>query len=118
MAQVFEAQLQWQGYNAYVQWDLAVMRKLDVLVEPKDVVMVFSMTNNVPELAIGAKLAKEKGAHVVVCCCKKGTPLEEVSDVAIIGSTSSIVANKGLGSSSLVPLHIIARTIMEYLSME
>lgn len=118
MAQVFEAQLQWQGYNAYVQWDLAVMRKMDVLVEPKDVVMVFSMTNNVPELAIGAKLAKEKGAHVIVCCCKEGTPLEEVSDVTIIGSTSSIVANKGLGSSSLVPLHIIARTIMEYLSME
>ena len=118
MAQVFEAQLQWQGYPAYVQWDLAVMRKLDVLVDEEDVVMVFSMTNNTPDLAIGAKLAKEKGAKVIVCCCREGTLLEEVADVVLIGVTSDIVANKGLGSTSLVPLHIIGRTIMEYLSIE
>lgn len=117
-AQEFEFQLQCQGYNVYTQWDSQVMHRLDELVNSEDLVIVFSINNTTPELKIGAKLAKEKGATVAICCCVEGTELESYADIKIIGKSLPIIPSKALGCTSRIPLSIIGRTVVEYLAMD
>lgn len=117
-AQEFEFQLQCQKYNVYAQWDSEVMKRLDELVGPEDLVIIFSISNSTPELKIGARLAKKVGATVAVCCCVEGTELESYADITIIGKSVPIVAKKALGCTSRIPLQIIGRTVIEYLAMD
>lgn len=69
------------------------------------------------ELASSARMAKRTGAKVVTCCCKEGTPLERYSDVSIIGYAETITSNKTITVISRIPLYIITRTIVEYLTL-
>ena len=117
-AQEFAEQLQWQGYNACVQSDLNAIKRIAMLTKPGDLVIVFSIACSAPELVTGTKRAKDKGVTIVSCCCTKGTPLEEVSDVAIIGYNEIIVSKNGFGSTSLLGLQIIGRSIVEYIIRE
>jgi DNA-binding MurR/RpiR family transcriptional regulator len=94
------------------------MKRFNQIAMPDDLVIIFSVTNSVPQLATAAKLARERGATVVSCCCKSGTLLEKNSDIAVIGYTQLIVSKKGFENSSNLGLQIIARTIVEYLSIE
>ena len=94
------------------------MKRFNQIAMPNDLVIIFSVTNSVPQLATAAKLAKENGATVISCCCKAGTPLEKFSDITVVGYTQLIVSKKGFENSSSLGLQIIARTIVEYLSIE
>lgn len=115
-AQEFQTQLRWLGIIASVEWDPQVMQKLHMLVEEDDLVVVYSVANSNPELFVGVQNAKSKNAKVVTCCCKAGTPLEEYSDVVInVGYYSSNIQKNGFSSVSLMGLHAITRTIIEFL---
>ncbi len=65
-------QLQLLGYNALVVKDVTWMVKTDKLVNSNDLVIILSVMNTTPELAISARMAKRTGARVVTCCCKRG----------------------------------------------
>lgn len=117
-AQEFAEQLQWQGFGACAQTDTEAIGRIDMLAEPGDLIIIFSIACGVPELIWGAKRAKEKGITVVTCCCTKGTPLEELSDELIIGYSEMIATKNGFGSISLLGLQIIGRTIIEYIVRE
>lgn len=110
-------QLQLLGYNALVVKDVTWMVKTDKLVNSNDLVIILSVMNTTPELAISARMAKRTGARVVTCCCKEGTPLERYSDVSIIGYAETITSNKTITVISRIPLYIITRTIVEYLTL-
>lgn len=118
VAQEFEFSLQTQGINAYLQWDSGVMKRMTPLVDPEDVVVIFSVQNNTEDLIVAARDAKKKGAKVVTCCCVEDTPLEEYSDVTVIAYSLKAVRNKNFRDSSRLGLQIIVRTIVEYLEME
>ncbi|MCR0523787.1 MurR/RpiR family transcriptional regulator [[Clostridium] innocuum] len=110
-------QLHLLGYNAQVVKDVVWMVKTDKLVNNRDLVIILSVMNTTPELASSAKMAKKSGAKVVTCCCKEGTPLERYSDVSIIGYAETITSNKTITVISRIPLYIIIRTIVEYLTL-
>ena len=74
-----------------------------------------TVKNSAPELLIGAQLAKKKGARLVTCCLTHGTPLDELSDIAVYGYTQPISPNQLFGSTSRLGLTVITRTIVEYM---
>lgn len=115
VAQEFSEQLQWQGYNSCVQSDLNVINRIAMLAEPEDLIIVFSIACSSPELVYGTRSAKDKGVTIVSCCCTQGTPLEDVSDITVLGCSELIISKKGFGSTSLLGLQIIGRTIVEYM---
>lgn len=115
VAQEFEFQLQCQRYNVWSISDSEMLKRMDKLAKPEDLVIIFSVANSTPELAIAARLSKEQGARVVVCCCKEHTPLEELADIFVLGHSQPITPNFTYGSTSRLSLQIIARTIVEYL---
>ena len=115
VVQEFEFQLQCQGYHVWSISDSQMLKQLDKFVSSEDVVFVLSVANSTPELAIAAKLSKKKGAKLVVCCCTSGTELETLADVFILGYSTLIVPNHLYKSTSRLALHIIMRTITEYL---
>ena len=115
VAQEFEFQLQCQGYHVWSLSESEMLKRMDKLVSPEDVVFIFSVANSTPELALAARLSKQQNAKVVVVCCKAGTPLEEIADIFILGQSSMIAPNYQYGSTSRLALQIIMRTIIEYL---
>ena len=117
VAEEFCMQLQLLGYNAQIVKDVTWMVKTDKLVNNKDLVIILSVMNTTPELASSAKMAKRTGARVVTCVCKEGTPLERYSDVTILGYAEKITSNKTITVISRIPLYIIVRTIVEYLTL-
>ncbi len=118
VAEEFAFQLQCQKIPVNVISDSQMMKKMDLLAEPRDLVVILSVKNSTPELRIGAELAKKQGAAVVSICCTRGTALDEVSDLAVYGYTQSIYTNRMFGGTSRLGLMIITRTIAEYLWTE
>ena len=77
VAEEFAFQLQSQGFNAYVQCDAGVMKRMESLVTPEDLVIIFTVNNDFTDLIEGAETAKKQGVTVVTCCCRRGTTLED-----------------------------------------
>lgn len=115
LANEFAVQLQCQKINVCVISDSQMMKKMDLLATEKDVIFILSLQNSTPELAVGAKLGRKKGAKVVTCCCTTGTALDELSDLVVYGYTQSIYSNEVYGCASRLGLMIITRTIAEYM---
>lgn len=118
VAEEFAFQLQSQGINAYMQCDSGVMKRLDGLVTPEDLVIIFTVRNDTPDLIVAAKEAKKQGAKVVTCCCKEGTSLEAFSDIMIYGYSQPIESKRGFVTTSRLGLQVIVRTFVEYLALE
>jgi len=118
VAEEFAFQLQSQGFNAYVQCDAGVMKRMESLVTPDDLVIIFTVNNDSPDLIVGAETAKKQGAAVVTCCCKNGTTLEAYSDIMIYGYAQKIEPKRGFETTSRLGLQVIVRTIVEYLAIE
>lgn len=118
IARDFEFQLQLLGYNAFVLSDSQIMRNSKKLFKENDIVMIFTLKNSTPELEMSAKFAKEVGATVITCCCIQGTSLEKYSDLSILGGrkkNNSMIEEFNV--MSRLPLHIIARTLIDYLTL-
>lgn len=117
-AQDLEFQLQGQGYNAYLQWDSGVMKRMDSLVCSEDLLIVLTVQNRTEELLPAMRTAKAKGAKVVLCCCTEGTTLEQYADIIIYAYSQVIESKRGFDTESRLGLQIVARTIVEYLASE
>lgn len=115
IAHEFAVQLQCQRINVCVISDSEMMKKMDLLAKSNDLILILSVKNSTPELAIGARLAKRIGAKIVSCCCTVGTELDRVSDIIVYGHSKKIAVNRAFGGTSRIGLFIITRTIVEYL---
>ena len=115
VAEEFEFQLQCQHFSVCTISDAEIIHRLDKVVQSDDLVIILSVKNTSPDLYTGACLAKKSGAKLVVLCCKKGTILEEVADISVIGFSQPVRPNADFGSTSRLGLFIITRTIVEYL---
>ena len=118
VAEEFAFQLQSQGFNAYVQGDAGVIKRMEHLVTSEDLVIIFTVNNDSVDLIVGAETAKKQGAPIVTCVCKKGTTLEPYSDVLIYGYSQKIEPKRGFNTTSRLGLQVIVRTIVEYLATE
>ena len=118
IANEFCIQLQCQKIKVCVISDSEMMRKMDLFATSNDLIFVLSVKNSTPELSIGTALAKRAGAKIVTCCCTRGTPLDELSDVTLYGYSQPIYPNRIFGGTSRLGLMIITRTIVEYMASE
>ncbi|MBQ8850696.1 MAG: MurR/RpiR family transcriptional regulator [Clostridia bacterium] len=118
IAEEFAVQLQCQKINVCLISDSEMMRKTDLLAGKGDVVLILSVKNSTPELAIGARLGKKMGAKVITLCCTEGTELDGISDLLLYGYTQSIHSNRSFGGTSRLGLLIMTRTIVEYLTSD
>ena len=117
IARDFEFQLQMLGYNAYLLSDSQILKVSYKLFKEDDLVIIFSVKNSTPELALAAKYAKEKGGRVVTCCCILGTSLEQYSDLSVLGGAKNHNLIEEFSIVSRLPLHIISQTLIDYLML-
>ncbi len=117
IADEFQMYLQLLGYNAIIVKDSMWMKNTEQIVTSDDIIIILSIRNSTPELAISAQSAKKVGAKVVTICCKSKTNLEKYSDITIIGHSEQIMEVSGLTVYSRIPLLIITRTIIEYIGL-
>ena len=118
IAEEFAVQLQCQRINVCLISDSEMMRRLDLMAGKGDVVLILSVKNSRPELGIGARLGKKRGATVITLCCTEGTELDGLSDMILYGYTQSIQSNRSFGGTSRLGLLIMTRTIVEYLTSD
>jgi len=117
IAEDFQMCLQVLGYDAIVVSDVIWMNNTNKIIKPDDIVFILSIRNSTKELAESARAAQRTGAKVITCCCKSPTDLEKYSDIVITGHSEQIMDINGLNVYSRIPLLIITRTIIEYLSI-
>ena len=115
VAEEFLMHLTYLGYNAIVIKDSVMMEWSDKLLTPEDVIIIISVRNTTPELAMSAQIARKIGTKVITLCCMPGTSLEKYSDVYIIGYSETIVNSNSMFTYSRIPLMIMIRIITEYL---
>lgn len=118
IANEFAIQLQCQKMKVCLITDSEMMKKIDLLVTPLDLVFVLSVKNSTPELSNSLRLAKQVGAKTAVCCCTSGTVLDELADTILYGYTQPISPNRMFGGTSRLALMIMTRTIVEYIASE
>lgn len=118
IAEEFQMYLQLLGYDAVVVKDVMWMTNTNNIVTKEDTVVILSVRNSTRELAVSARAAHQLGARVITCCCKTPVDLEDFSDIVITGHSEIIVRTKGQVAYSRLPLYIITRTIIEYLSQD
>ena len=117
VAEDFCVQLVSLKCNALVFYDSDIMERIDLYLNPEDMVIVLTLYNSTPALYEAAKLAKKVGCYVVTCCCRTGTNLQEISDVTILGYSASIPGEKKNISFSRLPLMLITRSIAQYIAV-
>lgn len=117
IARYFELQLHLLGYNVFVLEDSLLMQLSNKLFDKEDLVIIFSVKNSTPELAIAARHAKENNATVVTCCCVNGTLLKQYSDVYAYCRHKNTHVIEGFNIMSNLPLHLISRIIIDYLML-
>lgn len=115
VAQELEFHLQCQRCSVWTISDSRMQSQMDRFAKENDLVIIISVANSTPELAMAAERSKQQGAKVVVCCCKPNTPLEQFADVFLLGYSQPIVPNHIYGSTSRLALQIFVRTIIEYM---
>ncbi|GGP11085.1 MurR/RpiR family transcriptional regulator [Oceanobacillus neutriphilus] len=116
VAEEFQMYLQLVGFNTVIVKDVMWMLNAGKIVKEGDLAIFITIQSTTPELARAAKAIKTNNAKMVTICCKPGTKLEELSDITILGHTENIMKIKGLDVYSRIPLNIITRTIIEYIS--
>lgn len=116
IAEEFQQDLQLLGYNVLIIKDVTWMNNTEKFISSDDTVIIFTVRNTTPEIIDSAKKIHALGAKLVTCCCVSPTKLSNYSDVMLVGHSELIMHSHGFEVYSKVPLFIIARTLVEYLS--
>ncbi len=116
VAEDFQMHLQLLGYHTIVVTDVNWMRNTGKIIQKEDLLIIISVRNSSTELNSSARQAQRNGAKVVSFCCREGSDLEKNSDVYVLGHSEMIMDRYGLTDFSRIPLFIITRTVIEYLS--
>lgn len=117
IADELQMYLQLLGYNAIIVKDVQWMKKFHRIITSEDALVILSLRNSTPELAITAKAARDCDAKVITICCKKPSELEQYSDITLIGHSEKIMEASEQIVYSRIPLLVITRTIIEYIGL-
>ncbi|EOS27205.1 hypothetical protein C806_00172 [Lachnospiraceae bacterium 3-1] len=116
VAEEFALKLQLLDYNAMAVRDPNIMRNKTKRLRADEVIFNFSLNGMTEELIESSKNANLCGAKVLTCCCNDQSPLLELSACSLVGFRHSHKAIKDFEVSSRVPLQIMARLIIDYLT--
>lgn len=115
-AEEFVTYLELQNYNAMLVTDSEIIKHVDKLAKPSDVVIIYTAFNSTPEFEIAASSVKKVNAKIVICSCREHSSLKNYADVQLTGYSVPILKGNQFNLSSRLPLQIISRTIIEYLA--
>lgn len=118
VAERFATQLQWLGYGASAQTDLAIMERMELLATGDDLIIIFSVANTYPYLVDAARRAKSQRATVIVFSCTEAKELAEVADIMMVGYRRETDIAGILRLPSFLSLSIMEQAITEYMIME
>ena len=116
MAEEFALKLQLLDYNAIAIRDPNIMKNKTKRLKSSEIVFNFSLNGMTEELIVSSENADLCGAKVITCCCNNQSPLRELSVGSLVGFTHSHKAIKEFEVASRVPLQIMARIIIDYIT--
>jgi len=117
IAEDFVLQLQLLGYHTFLLKDSEILKRTYKLFRQTDLIIIFTIKNSTPELAIAAQNAQSCHAKVVTCCCLPQADIYKYSDLVILGNDQNNQIIEDFAIVSRFSLHIISRTIVEYLML-
>lgn len=116
VGQEFTLKLQLFGFNVIFLDDPNIMEIKTRSLNSDEVVFIFSLNGETPELIESAKNANSCGSKVITCCCSENSSLIECSHYNLIGFKHNHVSIKEYEVSSRVSLFMMSRIIIDYMS--
>ena len=95
------------------------MQEITSHVKKHELVIIFTLSGKTPELLRAAENASSLGARIItVTCGDPGTALARIAQVAVFGYKHQHVSIKSVDATSRLPLYVISRIIVDYLTMQ
>lgn len=116
VAEEFALKLQLLDYNAIAIRDPNIMKNKTRQLKKNEIVFNFSLNGTTEELVISSENANLCGAKVITCCCNSHSPLIELSVCSLVGFRHSHKAIKEFEVASRLPLQIMSRIIIDYIT--
>ncbi|MBE5976879.1 MAG: MurR/RpiR family transcriptional regulator [Paenibacillaceae bacterium] len=118
VAQELSLKLQLLDYNVFFTDDPNIMQVKASKLKERDVLFILSLNGQTPELISSAVTANQKGNCVISCCCNPKSRLISSSKISLVGFKHSHQAIKEFEVSSRIPLYMICRIIIDYMSAD
>lgn len=119
VAQEFALKLQILGLNVFSNSDPSIMQEITSHVKKQELVIIFTLSGKTPELLRAAENAASLGARIItITCGDPGTALARIAQVAVFGYKHQHVSIKSVDATSRLPLYVISRIIVDYLTMQ
>lgn len=119
VAQEFALKLNISGCNVFSNSDPSIMQEITSHVKKQELIIIFTLSGKTPELLRAAENAASLGARIItVTCGASDTPLARIAHVAVYGYKHSHVSIKSVDATSRLPLYVISRIIIDYLTMQ
>lgn len=116
VGQEFSLKLQLLNYHVFFTDDPNIMQVKAAKLMEDDVLFILSLNGETPELVSAAATAYQKGNCVISCCCNENSKLVTYSRHSLVGFKHSHQAIKEFEVSSRIPLYMICRIIIDYIS--
>lgn len=119
VAQEFALKLQILGINVFSNSDPSIMQEITSHVKRRELVIIFTLSGKTPELIQAAENAASLGARIItITCGAPDTPLARLAQVTVFGYKHQHVSIKSVDATSRLPLYVISRIIIDYLTMQ
>ena len=119
VAQEFALKLQILGLNVFSNSDPSIMQEITSHVQNRELVIIFTLSGKTPELIRAAENAASLGARIItITCSPQDAPLAQIAQVAVFGYKHQHVSIKSVDATSRLPLYVISRIIVDYLTMQ
>lgn len=115
VAEEFCLKLQLLDHNALVIRDPNIMRTRTAKMRANELLFIFSLGGQTPELIESAQNASLRGAKIITCCCDVSSPLIPLSDHVVVGHRERRQEIAGYEVDSRLPLHLLSRIVVDYL---
>lgn len=116
IASEFCFKLQLMNVDAMVTDDPKIMVSISKSIDPKSLVVIFSLNGRTPELVESAASASLQGCPVVSCSCNGDSELGKYSEVHIVGYKHSHVSFHSYEVTTRLPLLIISRVLIDQMA--
>jgi DNA-binding MurR/RpiR family transcriptional regulator len=116
VGQEFSLKLQLLNYHVFFTDDPNIMQIKATKLRKEDILFILSLNGETPELVSAAATAYQRGNCVISCCCNENSKLITYSEHSLIGFKHSHQAIKEFEVSSRIPLYMICRIIIDYIS--
>lgn len=119
VAQEFALKLQILDIDVFLMSDPSIMKSVTSRVKRGELVVILSRSGSTPELVEASENAASLGSRIItITCGTPDTPLARIAHQTVFGYKHSHVSIKSVDATSRLPLYVITRIIIDYLTMQ